>query len=83
MLMDIPAIQVVKSIDSVINDGLLLSQASELYLRLKSMGKDKVFTRTAKRNTNYVTQLLGDKATGRLGDLKLRENYVFVFCVFG
>ena len=60
--MDIPAIQVVKSSDSAINDGLLLSQACELYLRLKSVGKDKVFTRTAKRNTNYVTQLLGDKA---------------------
>ena len=57
--MDIPAIQVVKSSDSVINDGLLLSQACELYLRLKSVGKDKVFTRTAKRNTNYVTQLSG------------------------
>ena len=26
------------------------------------MGKDKVFTRTAKRNSKYVTQLLGDKA---------------------
>ena len=26
------------------------------------MGKDKVFIRTAKRNTKYVTQLLGDKA---------------------
>ena len=60
--MDIPAIQVVKSSDSVINDGLLLSQACELYLRLKSVGKDKVFIRTAKRNTKYVTQLLGDKA---------------------
>jgi integrase len=60
--MDIPAIQVVKSSNSVINDGLLLSQACELYLRLKSVGKDKVFIRTAKRNTKYVTQLLGDKA---------------------
>ena len=60
--MDIPAIQVVKSSDSVINDGLPLSQACELYLRLKSVGKGEVFIRTAKRNTKYVTQLLGDKA---------------------
>ena len=59
--MDIPAIQVVKSRDSVINDGLLLSQACELYLRLKSVGKDKVFIRTANRNTQYVTKLLGDR----------------------
>ena len=60
--MDIPAIQVVKSSDSFVDEGLLLSQACELYLRLKSVGKDKVFIRTAKRNTKYVTQLLGDKA---------------------
>ena len=26
---------------------------------------------------------VADEATGRFGDLKLRENYVFVFCVFG
>ena len=59
--MDIPAIQVVKSSDSAVDDGLLLSEACELYLRLKSGGKDKVFTRTANRNTQYVTKLLGDR----------------------
>ena len=59
--MDIPAIQVVKSIDSIVDDGLLLSQACELYLRLKGVGKDKVFIRTANRNTGYVTKLLGDR----------------------
>ena len=26
---------------------------------------------------------VADEATGRFGDLKLREIYVFVFCVFG
>ena len=59
--MDIPAIQVVKSSDSSVNDGLLLSEACELYLRLKGVGKDKVFIRTANRNTEYVTKLLGDR----------------------
>ena len=59
--MDIPAIQVVKSSDSAVNDGLLLSEACELYLRLKGVGKDKVFIRTANRNTSYVTKLLGDR----------------------
>jgi hypothetical protein len=31
------------------------------YLRLKGVGKDKVFIRTANRNTQYVTKLLGDR----------------------
>jgi len=60
--MDIPAIQVVKSSDAVANDTLLMTEACELYLRLKSIGRGPVFIRTAKRNTNYVTQLLGDRA---------------------
>ena len=47
--MDITAIQVVKSSESVVDDGLLLSESCELYLRLKGVGKDKVFIRTAKR----------------------------------
>ena len=59
--MDIPAIQVVKSSDSSFDDGLLLSEACELYLRLKGVGKDKVFIRTANRNTQYVTNLLGHR----------------------
>ena len=59
--MDIPAIQVVKSSDSSVDDGLRLSEACELYLRLKGVGKDKVFIRTANRNTQYVTKLLGDR----------------------
>ena len=59
--MDIPAIQVVKSGDSAVDDGLLLSEACELYLRLKGVDKDKVFIRTANRNTGYVTKLLGDR----------------------
>ena len=60
--MDIPAIQVVKSSDAVANDSLLMTEACELYLRLKSIGRGSVIIRTAKRNTDYVTQLLGDKA---------------------
>jgi len=59
--MDIPAIQVVKSGDTHVNDTLRLSEACELYLRLKGVGKDKVFIRTANRNTGYVTKLLGDR----------------------
>jgi integrase len=59
--MGIPAIQVVKSGEPHENDTLRLSEACELYLRLKGVGKDKVFIRTANRNTQYVTKLLGDR----------------------
>ena len=59
--MDIPAIQVVKSGSTHENETLLMSEACELYLRLKGVGRDKVFTRTANRNTGYVTKLLGDR----------------------
>ena len=59
--MDIPAIQVVKASDSHLDNSIHLSEACELYLRLKGVGKDKVFIRTANRNIGYVTKLLGDK----------------------
>ena len=59
--MDIPSIQVVKSGSTHESDTLLMSEACELYLRLKGAGKDKVFLRTANRNTGYVTKLLGDR----------------------
>ena len=59
--MDIPAIQVVRANDEANDATLRLSEACELYLRLKGGGKDKVFTRTANRNTRYVTKLLGDR----------------------
>ena len=59
--MDIPAIQVVRASDEANDATLCLSEACELYLRLKGVGKDKVFIRTAQRNTGYVTKLLGDR----------------------
>ena len=60
--MDIPAIQLVKTDDKIAEDTTpLLSDALELYLRLKAVGKDKVFVRTANRNVGYVIKVLGDK----------------------
>ncbi|MDC1118402.1 tyrosine-type recombinase/integrase [Alphaproteobacteria bacterium] len=59
--MDIPAIQVVRGSNDLQNNTIHLSEACELYLRLKGGGKDKVFIRTANRNTQYVTKLLGDR----------------------
>lgn len=59
--MDIPAIQVVRGSNDLQNNTIHLSEVCELYLRLKGVGKDKVFKRTANRNTGYVTKLLGDR----------------------
>jgi integrase len=42
------------------DDGFKLSDALDLYLKLKS--KDKAFIRTAHRNTEYVIQVLGNKS---------------------
>ena len=55
-----PALDLVKS-DNVSDDSCLLSEARELYLRLKAVVKDKVFIRTANLNTDYVIKLLGDR----------------------
>ena len=38
----------------------LLSEALSTYLKLKGVGKDKIFIRGANRNINYVIELLGD-----------------------
>ena len=59
--MDIPAIQVVKASDSHPDISIHLSEACELYLGLKGVGKDKVFIRTANRNVEYVIKVLGDR----------------------
>mgnify|MGYP002016644008 CR=1 FL=1 len=58
---DIPAIYLVRTPQSdVTNECLTLSQAMDLYLRLKSAGKDKTFVRGAHRNVGYVIKVLGD-----------------------
>jgi len=60
--MDIPAISLVRTSD-VGTDyvGASISDALELYLRLKGKTKDAVFTRTATRNVGYVVKVLGDR----------------------
>ena len=58
---DIPAINLVRTAQPDIADECLtLSQAMDLYLRLKSDGKDKTFVRSAHRNVGYVIKVLGD-----------------------
>ncbi|MDC2993007.1 tyrosine-type recombinase/integrase [bacterium] len=58
---DIPAINLVRTPEtSEVRDCLTVSEARDLYLRLKSAGKDQIFVRSAHRNVGYVIQVLGD-----------------------
>ena len=59
--LDIPAIHLTKQNDSSTSVAPTLSDACDLYLRLKGVGKDEVFKRTAKCNTAYVIEVLGDR----------------------
>ncbi len=58
---DIPAIHLTERNESNASAAPALSDACDLYLRLKGIGRDKVFKRTAKRNTAYVIKVLGDR----------------------
>ena len=74
---DIPAINLVRTPQPDIADECLtLSQAMDLYLRLKSDGKDKTFVRSAHRNVGYVIKVLGDhplSAYSTVGAAKFRD----------
>ena len=60
--MDVPAIASVRRDESESNESPTILDALDLYLRLKGQGKDKVFFRTATRNIEYVTKVLGNKS---------------------
>ena len=60
--MDIPAIHLVKSENKSDDSTTILSDALDLYLRLKGKGKDKTFVRTANRNIEYIIKVLGNRA---------------------
>ena len=60
--LDVPAIHLIRSgVASKVADTPKLSDALELYLKLKGIGKDKVFFRTATRNVEYVVKVLGNR----------------------
>ena len=60
--MDVPAINAVRMEDAILDDSPTILDALNLYLKLKGQGKDKVFFRTATRNIEYVTKVLGNKS---------------------
>ena len=59
---DIPAINLLRADTAPDQSGYLLSDAKGLYLRLKGSDKDRIFFRTAERNTGYVIRALGDRS---------------------
>jgi integrase len=60
---DIPALHLLrgKPASASVSSCETLSEALELYLRLKGVGKDKVFKRGAERNIQSVVDVLGDR----------------------
>ena len=54
--MDIPAINLIRTSSNSTNNDYMLTDALDLYLKLKGTNKDKTFIRTAHRNTEYVIQ---------------------------
>ena len=59
---DIPAIHLVRLNDVEEDNSPTISDALELYLRLKGIDKDKTFIRTANRNIEYIIKVLGNKS---------------------
>jgi integrase len=61
--LDIPALHLLrdKPLSASTSSSMTLSEALELYLRLKGSNKDKVFHRGAERNIQSVIDVLGDR----------------------
>ena len=59
--MDVPTINAVRMEDAILDGSPTILDALDLYLKLKGQGKDKVFYRTATKNIEYVTKVLGNK----------------------
>ena len=60
--LDVPSIALVRAADpNQTNCGFELTDALDLYLRLKGDGRHKVFVRAARRNIGYVIETLGNR----------------------
>ena len=60
---DVPGLHLLrdKPVSASVSSCETLSEALELYLRLKGVSKDKVFHRGAERNVQSVIDVLGDR----------------------
>ena len=61
--LDIPALHLLRDepLSAFTSSSMTLSEALELYLRLKGNNKDKIFHRGAERNIQSVIDVLGDR----------------------
>ena len=61
--LDVPGLHLLRDrpVSASVSSCKTLSEALELYLRLKGVGKDKVFKRGAERNVQSVIDVLGDR----------------------
>jgi integrase len=59
--MDIPAIHLLSSNEVLDDSSPGITDALDLYLRLKGESKDKTFIRTATRNVEYIIKVLGNR----------------------
>ena len=64
--LDVPALHLLrdKPVSASVSTCETLSEALQLYLRLKGVGRDKTFHRGAERNIKSVIELLGDRPLG-------------------
>ncbi len=60
--MDIPAIHLVSSNENLDDSSPNITDALDLYLKLKGEDKDITFIRTATRNVEYIIKVLGNRA---------------------
>ena len=68
--MKIPSIHLVKSNELTNDNSPNILEALKLYLKLKGVGKDKTFIRTAYRNVEYIIQCLGNKSIPNYSSLE-------------
>ena len=67
--MNVPAMHFIKT-DSDDDNGPNIIDALKLYLKLKGVGKDKTFIKTANRNEEYIIQCLRDKSIPNYSSLE-------------
>ena len=67
--------------EKIISEKLKLSDALNIYLKLKGKGKDVLFARTANRNVSYAIECFGDIDINLIKPIDA-ENIEIFFCFF-
>ena len=67
--------------EKIISENLKLSNALNVYLKLKGKGKDVLFAQTANRNISYAIECFGDIDINLIKPIDA-ENIEIFFCFF-